>query len=101
MRIFLLRHGRALHNVAADLEGDSAYHDPRWQDAQLTAEAFTEAKKTLSSLPVKPTVFYASPLIRCIMTCMGVVHENPKQKIHIDNRLIEQMHKGHVCNHPI
>ena len=103
-KIFLVRHGYAHHNKAAEIEGNSAYFDPRWKDAQLLDPHKTGelAYKNLLEhgidirKPRKDVVVLVSPLTRTIQTAVHTTKDT--HDLHVYDELTERQGHGHVCN---
>jgi broad specificity phosphatase PhoE len=103
-----IRHAQAMHNLAADSRGESAYSDPAFRDAVLTDEGHLQTarvRRERSSEFIGPTgvltpsVIYCSPLHRCRQTLLGVLPFTVDMPVRLDDRLMEP--QSHVCNHRI
>lgn len=102
MRVFLIRHGFAYHNLAALKVGDIAYSNPMYKDAKLTPIGINQAINAGNKLKcIYFNKIYSSPLIRCIQTCMLILSENKyfnnNKTIFLDDKLLEEQGK-HICN---
>ncbi len=96
MKLYLVRHGFAYHNLAAHIHGDKAYCMSEFQDANLTPDGVLQAqdlRKVLNAVTFNE--IYCSSLTRCIQTCDNCVTTDLVVKL--DDRLMEpQGH--HICN---
>ena len=96
MKLYLVRHGFAYHNLAAHIQGDKAYNMSEFQDAHLTPDGILQAqdlRKVLNAVTFN--TIYCSSLTRCIQTCDNCVTTDLIVKL--DDRLMEpQGH--HICN---
>ena len=102
MRVFLIRHGFAYHNLAALKMGDAAYSNPKYKDAKLTPIGINQAINAGHKLKyIYFDKIYSSPLTRCIQTCMLILNENEfydsSKVIFLDDKLLEEQGK-HICN---
>ena len=103
MKIYLIRHGFAFHNLGAILFGDGAYNLEEYKDAKLTpvgVDQAIQAGKKISD--VKFTKLYSSSSTRCIETISNVLNQNEnflkkKTIINLDDRLMEPQ-GYHICN---
>lgn len=99
MRLFLIRHGFAYHNLAALKMGEVAYTNPKYKDALLTPTGVIQtinAGKILKHLQF--THIYSSPSTRCIQTCDNILKSNKYNNlISLDDRLLEEQ-GYHICN---
>lgn len=101
MKIFLIRHGLAGHNVGFNQVGESAYFDTKYFDAELVPEGETQAQNAgLKLLDIKFDSIYCSPSKRCIQTLDNLLSTSkviidsafkaPKNEfIILDDRLME------------
>lgn len=103
MKIYLIRHGFAYHNLGAKLFGEVAYNLEDYKDAKLTPVGIEQAILAGKNLKdVKFTKLYCSPLIRCIETMSNVLNQNDnflnhKITINLDDRIMEPQ-GFHICN---
>lgn len=95
-----VRHGQAKHNVAAHgPEGDAAYTNKDYQDAELTEEGLQQARATGEALSKYRVIdIWSSPLSRCIQTASEIFEEVDAQSIYLHDGLLERLGRGHVCN---
>jgi broad specificity phosphatase PhoE len=96
MKLFLVRHGYAFHNQAAEKYGNKAYFMEQFEDASLTDIGIHQANKlklTLNKIDFKD--IYCSPLQRCIQTCDNSI--DAKVHVLLDDRLMEPQGE-HICN---
>jgi broad specificity phosphatase PhoE len=96
MKLYLVRHGYAFHNLGAEKYGEKAYYMELFEDAYLTEKGKDQANSLKPSLnKIKFSDIYCSPLQRCIQTCDNCIDTN----IHIllDDRLMEPQGE-HLCN---
>jgi len=96
MKLYLVRHGLAEHNVGAKLFGDSAYEMPKYTDSKLTDIGVFQAKTASEKL--KDVVFtdiYCSSLIRCIQTCDNLIKTD--LVVNVSDLLMEPQ-GYHICN---
>lgn len=75
--IHLVRHGQGHHNVAGEVDGDSAFLSPKYTDASLTPIGWRQVESLrhhLASTPAAPTIdlVVSSPLMRTLQTACGV-----------------------------
>lgn len=108
MKIYLIRHGFAYHNLAYDEMGTKAYNDPKYFDALLTPLGENQAKEAGKKLiNIKFNRIYCSPLLRCIQTLdnlfpaskiiMDTIFNAPKNDlIVLDDRIMES--QTEICN---
>jgi broad specificity phosphatase PhoE len=96
MKLYLLRHGFAYHNLGAQTYGDKAYIMKEYEDAYLTPHGIKQAqdlKNVLNSITF--TDIYCSSSSRCIQTCDNCI--KTKIIVKLDDTLLE--HQGHhICN---
>ena len=94
--IYLIRHGHAAHNEAADLQGEIAYEDPQWKDSQLTAKG----RQQISEIPAaNVSLIYTSPLTRCLETARAFKATcGFTGKLVADDFLLETQGGSHYCN---
>ena len=100
MRLFVMRHGFAYHNLAALKIGEKAYTNIKYKDAELTPFGVTQTINTGKKLSdVNFKRIYCSPSLRCIQTCMNILKENNYYNsiIILDDRLLEKQ-GYHICN---
>jgi broad specificity phosphatase PhoE len=109
--LYFVRHGQALHNIAADMFGDYAYFDPIYRDAELTEKGIAQAKGLqLFFKRNPPDLIYSSSLRRCLQTLDNSLvninninnmnmnmNMNSTHDIIVDDRLIERCGQ-HPCN---
>lgn len=95
--LYFVRHGQALHNVAAEKYGDYAYFDPVYTDSNLTEHGIKQATDLqLFFSKNNPDIVFSSPLRRCLQTLdHALLHY--KKEIHVDDRLVERLGE-HPCN---
>ena len=108
MKLYLIRHGFAYHNLGFEQVGEKAFDDPKYMDAHLTPIGEKQARDAGKKLVnVKFNRIYCSPLVRCIQTLdnllttshviMDTVFTAPKNEfIVLDDRLLE--FQNHICN---
>ena len=72
MEVVFIRHGRATHNEAFLLEGESAYFSEKHANAPLTPIGHIQTRSL--TVPTVDRVF-VSPLYRCIQTARNVFGE--------------------------
>ncbi len=90
---WFIRHGQATHNVGALRDGDMAYFDLVYADAQLTEEGWKQARQ--AAVPLEPFhAIYCSPLTRCQQTLTASGARGP---LFLDDRLMEPQ-GAHPCN---
>jgi broad specificity phosphatase PhoE len=96
MKLYLVRHGFAYHNLAANKWGDKAYFMKEYEDALLTERGIAQAtdlKEKFNNIEFKD--IYCSSSSRCIQTCNFSIDTN--LVIKLDDRLMEP--QGiHICN---
>eukprot|EP00386_Alphamonas_edax_P006175 GDKI01020087.1.p1 GENE.GDKI01020087.1~~GDKI01020087.1.p1 ORF type:complete len:267 (-),score=73.00 GDKI01020087.1:320-1090(-) len=107
-KVFLIRHGKAIHNELFDQLGEQGYADPRGEDADLTdlgrqqassiASRVAQQVKRISGGTVECA--YVSPLNRTIQTLQPFLEQLQVNKVCVDYRLIERMGNGWVANQP-
>ena len=97
--LYFVRHGQALHNIAAEMFGDYAYFDPIYRDAELTEKGIAQAKGLqLFFKRNPPDLIYSSSLRRCLQTLdNSLININSTLDIIVDDRLIERCGQ-HPCN---
>jgi broad specificity phosphatase PhoE len=100
--LYFVRHGQALHNIAAEIFGDYAYFDPIYRDAELTEKGIAQAKALqLFFKRNPPDLIYSSSLRRCLQTLdnslVNINNMNNMNNIIVDDRLIERCGQ-HPCN---
>jgi len=97
--LYFVRHGQALHNIAAELFGDYAYFDSIYRDAELTEKGIAQAKGLqLFFKRNPPDLIYSSSLRRCLQTLdNSLININSSLDIIVDDRLIERCGQ-HPCN---
>ena len=97
--LYFVRHGQALHNIAAEMFGDYAYFDPIYRDAELTEKGIAQAKGLqLFFKRNQPDLIYSSSLRRCLQTLdNSLININSTLDIIVDDRLIER-YGQHPCN---
>jgi broad specificity phosphatase PhoE len=96
MRIFLVRHGHAEHNLAFDLAKNiSVYKDPLYRNSSLTEKGVAQCIDA-STKGYNVDKIYCSPLKRCIQTGHLIFGKN--RLLFLQDDLIET--KGpYPCNH--
>ena len=101
MKLYLVRHGFAYHNLAVNKWGDKGYFMKEYEGALLTDALLTERgieqasalKETFNTVKFKD--IYCSSSSRCIQTCDFSIDTN--LIIKLDDRLMEP--QGiHICN---
>jgi broad specificity phosphatase PhoE len=101
MKLYLVRHGFAYHNLAVNKWGDKGYFMKEYEgmlltDALLTGKGIVQAtdlKEKLNNIKFKD--IYCSSSSRCIQTCDFSIDTN--LIIKLDDRLMEP--QGiHICN---
>jgi broad specificity phosphatase PhoE len=101
MKLYLVRHGFAYHNLAVNKWGDKGYFMKEYEgvlltDALLTKrgiEQATDLKEKFNNIEFKD--IYCSSSSRCIQTCDLSINTNIVIKL--DDRLMEP--QGiHICN---
>lgn len=101
MKLYLVRHGFAYHNLAVNKWGEKGYFMKEFEgvlltDALLTEKGIVQAtdlKEKLNNIKFKD--IYCSSLSRCIQTCDFSIDTN--LVIKLDDRLMEP--QGiHICN---
>lgn len=96
MKLYLVRHGFAYHNLAAEKYGQKAYFMEQFEDAPLTDIGIKQANNLKNILnPITFKDIYCSPLQRCIQTCDNCIDSN--SYILLDDRLMEPQGE-HLCN---
>jgi len=103
VKFIVIRHGEATHNVGAETEGDSAYDNPAYRDAALTAKGITqasEAGKAIATEYPKVAAIWSSPLRRCLQTAENVMASigYPADNLYVHDSLLERQGRGHICN---
>jgi len=101
MKLYVIRHGLAGHNVGFNKVGEMAYYDPKYFDAILEPEGEFQARN--AGLKLVNIIFdsiYCSPSRRCIQTLDNLLFtskviidsafKSPKNEyIILDDRLME------------
>jgi broad specificity phosphatase PhoE len=96
MKLYLVRHGFAFHNLGAEKYGEKAYYMELFEDSELTNKGVEQASLLNQILnKVNFTDIYCSPLQRCIQTCDNCINTN--LHILLDDRLMEPQGE-HICN---
>ena len=96
MKLYLVRHGFAFHNLGAEKYGDKAYYMELFEDAELTKKGVEQVSSLTQILnKVNFVDIYSSPLQRCIQTCDNCINTN--LHILLDDRLMEPQGE-HICN---
>jgi len=103
VKFILIRHGEATHNVGAETEGDKAYENPAYRNAELTAkgvEQATDAGHKIAKLSTDAAALWCSPLHRCLQTAENVMKSVnvPLDQMYVHDSLLERLGRGHVCN---
>lgn len=74
--MWLIRHGQAVHNVAAARVGRAAYENPEFRDAELTDEGRAQARHIRANASVhglaEVQLVLTSPLHRACETAMAI-----------------------------
>ena len=95
-KIYLLRHGQALHNVA--LPGREP-NDPIFKDAQLTEAGHAEAVALKTQINgIRFDAIYCSPLQRCRQTLKEAYPRSVYLPVELDDRLLEQPYGSYISN---
>lgn len=97
------RHGEAEHNVAYRTQGESAYTDPKYANAPLTAHGAEQVRAAAKALKAVYPNFHSittSPLLRCIQTASILAEElkPTNTRLSCTYNLIERQGGGHICN---
>lgn len=95
-----VRHAEGTHNVAAVIEGPSAYNDPLHEDALITERGVhqaLQARTLLEDSQISYDAIYCSPSRRCRQTLGHAYPMGLFQPVHIDDRLLEPQ-GYHICN---
>lgn len=82
--VHFIRHGKAAHNEAFDIEGTNSYYDEKYFDSRLTQLGVSQAQaleRKLSSSPIPMEVVIVSPLSRTLQTAFHLfpkgIHNTP------------------------
>jgi broad specificity phosphatase PhoE len=98
MKIYLIRHGHAAHNLGFQTRGEEAYSSTDYYNSALTELGHTQTKKVGEKFEGRVLVdrVYCSPLKRCVETARNIFG---KQKVlYLWDGLVET--KGtYPCNH--
>ena len=95
-KIYLLRHGQALHNVAAP---DQDINDEVFRDAQLTEAGHAEAVALKTHINgIRFDAIYCSPLQRCRQTLKTAYPRSVYLPVELDDRLLEQPYGSYISN---
>jgi len=95
--LYFIRHGQALHNVAAEKYGEYAYFDPIYTDANLTEMGIKQSVDLQFCLKKNnPDIVFSSSLRRCLQTLDHALVDYNKE-IMVDDRLAERLGQ-HPCN---
>lgn len=95
-KIYLLRHGQALHNVAVP---GSDPNDPVFKDAQLTEAGHAECYALRAQINgIRFDAIYCSPLQRCRQTLKAAYPRSVYLSVELDDRLLEQPYGTHISN---
>jgi len=70
-RLFLVRHGEAVHNAENNVHGDKVYFDPKLTDCKLTQKGIVQAKALQGRFKATELVIM-SPLERAIETTLHI-----------------------------
>lgn len=104
--IILIRHGVALHNVAARRSGEHEYFNEEWKYSTLV-EPETDGNRVhqtimKTGIDIRDSsaniVCYTSPLIRTIDTMRFALKGNKTYVKYGHDDLIERQGNGHPCN---
>ena len=95
MKIILVRHGQAEHNVEYMYRGLEAYYDPKNTDPELTTAGISQAKAI--QLKGKIDVIFCSPLKRCRQTLCNSIQDFNGIEVLLDDRLMEPQGEAY-CN---
>jgi broad specificity phosphatase PhoE len=99
IKIILVRHGEAEHNVAFHRDGESVFQDPQYADAPLTETGRTQARelgKKLSSYKILD--IWSSPLSRCIQTAEEIFEETEAENLYLHDNFLERQGDERPCN---
>lgn len=95
-KIYLLRHGQALHNVAMP---GSDPNDPVLRDAPLTEAGHAEVAGLKAQINgIRYDAIYCSPLQRCRQTLKGSYPRSVYLPVNLDDRLLEQPYGSYISN---
>lgn len=84
-RLFLVRHGQTLHNVAGIAQG--------WNDSELSEEGRDQVRRLGERLAsLNPTAIYSSPLGRAMSTAEAIAEATGLQIVTIDD--LREMNYG-------
>lgn len=96
-KFIFLRHGEAEHNVAFHEAGESAFQDPKYQDAPLTEKGRSQAREVGQKLfEFQILDVWTSPLTRALQTCEELFEELNVGTIYMHDSLLER--QGQMCN---
>ncbi len=96
-KFIFLRHGEAEHNVAFHEVGESAFQDPKYQDAPLTEKGRGQARDVAQKLfELQILDVWTSPLTRCLQTCEELFEELNVGILYMHDNLLER--QGQMCN---
>lgn len=101
-QIIIVRHGVALHNVAAQTGGELEYFSDKWKHSTLVQPQqdgdiiHQSIKKLGVDIRRDKVICFTSPLIRTIQTMYAAVSDNASMFSH--DALIERQGQGHPCN---
>jgi broad specificity phosphatase PhoE len=95
-KIYLLRHGQALHNVAMPGLGPN---NPVLRDAALTEAGHAEVTALKAQINgLRFDAIYCSPLQRCRQTLKGSYPRSVYLPVNLDDRLLEQPYGSYISN---
>ena len=98
-KFIFMRHGEAEHNVAFHEVGQSAFTDPKYQDAVLTKKGIEQAREAANRLlEYKILDLWSSPLTRALQTSEELFEELNINTMYIHDNLLERQGGGHICN---
>ena len=98
-KFIFMRHGEAEHNVAFHEVGQSAFTDPKYQDAVLTKNGIEQAREAAKKLlHYKILDLWTSPLTRALQTSEELFEELNINTMYMHDNLLERQGGGHVCN---
>jgi broad specificity phosphatase PhoE len=95
-KIYLLRHGQALHNLTMP---NYDKNDEIYRDAALTEEGYTQTLELKSQINgIRFDAIYCSPLQRCRQTLKLAYPRSVYLPVELDDRLLEQPYGTHISN---
>ncbi len=104
VKFIFIRHGEAAHNVGAENEGDGAYKNPGFRNANLTAKGYEQVANAGRMISINVTTraasIWSSPLQRCLQTATCVLESVnvPSNQMFVHDALLERLGDGQVCN---